>query len=112
MVVEELCRGWMACPASSTRTNRLRDPHVRQRRAAQSLPARHGARREARRARLTEAHAGSDAQRIRTVAVKKGDQYVVNGSKMWSTNARTGTMFGLVVKTDPNANPPHKGMTL
>ncbi|MFO1395396.1 MAG: hypothetical protein U1F09_16745 [Steroidobacteraceae bacterium] len=44
--------------------------------------------------------------------MKKGDQYVVNGSKMWSTNARTGTMFGLVVKTDPNANPPHKGMTL
>jgi alkylation response protein AidB-like acyl-CoA dehydrogenase len=31
---------------------------------------------------------------------------------MWSTNARTGTMFGLVVKTDPTANPPHKGMTL
>ena len=60
---------------------------------------------------LTEAHAGSDAQRIRTVAVRRGDHYVVDGTKMWSTNARTGTMFGLVVKTDPKSDPPHKGMS-
>ena len=114
IVVEELCRGWMSLSgilnthlmiAYTIRT--FGNDEQKQR----FLPAM--ARGEKRAAfGLTEAHAGSDAQRIRTVAVKQGDQYVVNGSKMWSTNARTGTMFGLVVKTDPTANPPHKGITL
>ena len=40
---------------------------------------------------------------------RRGDSYFVNGSKMWSTNARTGTMFGLVVKTDPDGRPAAPG---
>jgi alkylation response protein AidB-like acyl-CoA dehydrogenase len=114
MIVEELCRGWMSL--SGILNTHLMIAYVirtfgndEQRR--RFLPAM--ARGEKRAALgLTEAHAGSDAQRIRTVAVRRGDAYVVNGSKMWSTNARTGTMFGLVVKTDPTASPPHRGMTL
>jgi alkylation response protein AidB-like acyl-CoA dehydrogenase len=61
---------------------------------------------------LTEAHAGSDVQRIRTTAVRQGDHYVVNGAKMFVTNGRYGNLFALVVKTDPGADPPHKGMSL
>jgi alkylation response protein AidB-like acyl-CoA dehydrogenase len=61
---------------------------------------------------LTEAHAGSDTQRIRTTARRDGDHYVVNGSKMFITNARTATLFSLVVKTDPEADPPHRGISL
>src|SRR6059036_3305735 len=61
---------------------------------------------------LTEPHAGSDAQRIRTTAVRDGDHYVVNGSKMFITNARTATIYSLVVKTDPSADPPYKGISL
>jgi alkylation response protein AidB-like acyl-CoA dehydrogenase len=114
IIVEELCRGWMSL--SGILNTHLMIAYVirtfgNDEQKKRFLPAM--ARGEKRAALgLTEAHAGSDAQRIRTVAVRKGDQYVVNGSKMWSTNARTGTMFGLVVKTDPTANPPHKGITL
>jgi alkylation response protein AidB-like acyl-CoA dehydrogenase len=61
---------------------------------------------------LTEPHAGSDVQRIRTTAVRKGDHYVVNGSKMFITNAETATVFSLAAKTDPDADPPYKGISL
>jgi alkylation response protein AidB-like acyl-CoA dehydrogenase len=61
---------------------------------------------------LTEAHAGSDTQNIRTVARRDGDHYVVNGSKMFITNAQTATVFSLVAKTNPQAEPRHTGITL
>jgi alkylation response protein AidB-like acyl-CoA dehydrogenase len=61
---------------------------------------------------LTEADAGTDLQAIRTVARREGDQYVVNGSKMWITNSLYGNCLALLVKTDPKAEPRHKGMSL
>jgi alkylation response protein AidB-like acyl-CoA dehydrogenase len=61
---------------------------------------------------LTEANAGSDLQAIRTTARLDGDDYVVNGSKMWITNSLHGHLTLLLVKTDPAAQPRHKGMSL
>jgi alkylation response protein AidB-like acyl-CoA dehydrogenase len=61
---------------------------------------------------LTEPNAGSDLQAIRTVARLEGDHYVVNGSKTWITNSLHGHMTLLLVKTDPDAKPRHKGMSL
>lgn len=61
---------------------------------------------------LTEAHAGSDLQAIRTTARREGDSYVINGTKMFVTNAEQGTMFGVLLKTDPEAEPRHAGMSL
>ena len=61
---------------------------------------------------LTEPNAGSDLQAIRTVARRDGDDYVVNGGKMWITNSKHGHMTLLLVKTDPTAEPRHKGMSL
>lgn len=61
---------------------------------------------------LTEPNAGSDLQAIRTVARRDGDDYVVNGGKMWITNSKHGHMTLLLVKTDPAAEPRHKGMSL
>lgn len=61
---------------------------------------------------LTEPDAGTDLQNIRTVAVRDGDDYVVNGSKMWITNSGSGNTILLLVKTDPAASPRHKGMSL
>ena len=112
-VVEELCRGWMSL-SGILNTHLMVAWVIRtygnDEQRERFLPAM--ARGEKRAAfGLTEAHAGSDAQRIRTVAVRRGDHYVVDGTKMWSTNARTGTMFGLVVKTDPKSDPPLKGMS-
>jgi alkylation response protein AidB-like acyl-CoA dehydrogenase len=61
---------------------------------------------------LTEPNAGSDLQAIRTTARRDGDDYVVNGSKMWITNSLHGHFTMLLVKTDPAAQPRHKGMSL
>src|SRR5438477_539908 len=114
MIVEELCRGWMSL--SGVLNTHLMFAHVlamhgTAEQKARYLPAM--ARGEHRAALcLTEPHAGSDAQRIRTTAVRRGDHYVVNGSKMFITNARTATVYSLVAKTDSSADPPYKGISL
>ncbi|MDO5666259.1 MAG: acyl-CoA dehydrogenase family protein [Alcaligenaceae bacterium] len=61
---------------------------------------------------LTEPDAGTDLQAIRTVAVREGDHYVVNGAKTWITNSMYGNTIALLVKTDPKAEPRHRGMSL
>lgn len=61
---------------------------------------------------LTEPDAGTDLQAIRTTARRDGDHYVVNGSKMWITNSLHGNCLALLVKTDPQAQPRHQGMSL
>jgi alkylation response protein AidB-like acyl-CoA dehydrogenase len=60
---------------------------------------------------LSEPNAGSDLQAIATTARREGDTYVVNGSKMWVTNGRRGQIFLVLVKTDPSAEPPHRGIS-
>jgi alkylation response protein AidB-like acyl-CoA dehydrogenase len=61
---------------------------------------------------LTEPDCGSDLQAIRTVARRHGDVYVVDGTKIWITNASRGNCLALLVKTDPHAEPRHAGMSL
>ncbi|TGK80508.1 acyl-CoA dehydrogenase [Leptospira montravelensis] len=58
---------------------------------------------------VTEPGAGSDVAGIRTTAKRVGDEYIINGSKMWITNAGHADWFFVLAKTDPNAG--HKGMT-
>jgi alkylation response protein AidB-like acyl-CoA dehydrogenase len=114
MIIEELCVGWMSL-SGILNTHLLLAYMIRTHGSAAQkqryLPPM--ARGEMRGALcLTEAHAGSDVQRIRTTATRRGDVYVVNGTKMFVTNGRSGNLFALVCKTDPEANPPHKGMSL
>src|SRR5690606_15952142 len=61
---------------------------------------------------LTEPNAGTDLQGIRTTARLEGDHYVVNGAKTWITNARYANPLPVLVKTDPTANPAHRGMSI
>ncbi len=61
---------------------------------------------------LTEPHAGSDLQGICTIARRDGDGYVVNGAKMWIGNARHADPLPVLVKTDPDAEPRHRGMSV
>jgi alkylation response protein AidB-like acyl-CoA dehydrogenase len=61
---------------------------------------------------LTEPNAGTDLQAIRTVAVRDGDDYVINGTKTWISNGVNGGCFALLVKTNPKADPRYKGMSL
>jgi len=61
---------------------------------------------------LTEPDCGTDLQGIRTKATLDGDEYVIDGNKMWITNSVQGNILAVLVKTDPNTDPPHKGMSL
>ena len=60
---------------------------------------------------MTEPHAGSDVQAIRTRAVREGEEYVITGRKTWATNGLRAGMITLLAKTDPGAEPRHRGMT-
>ena len=60
---------------------------------------------------LTEPNAGTDVQSIETTAVRDGEEYVINGTKMFITNGRHGNTFALLTKTDREADPPHRGMS-
>jgi alkylation response protein AidB-like acyl-CoA dehydrogenase len=60
---------------------------------------------------LSEPGLGSDVQAISTRAKKDGDDWVVNGTKMWVTNGLMSGVVFLLAKTDPDADPPYRGMT-
>jgi alkylation response protein AidB-like acyl-CoA dehydrogenase len=60
---------------------------------------------------MTEPHAGSDVQSIRTIAVRDGDDFVLTGQKMWVTNGWRSGLISVLAKTDPEAVPAHAGMT-
>jgi alkylation response protein AidB-like acyl-CoA dehydrogenase len=61
---------------------------------------------------LTEPGGGSDLQAMRTVARRDGDSYVIDGGKTWITNARRSSLVALLCKTDPAADPPHRGVSI
>jgi alkylation response protein AidB-like acyl-CoA dehydrogenase len=61
---------------------------------------------------LTEPNCGTDLQAIRTRAVRDGDEYVINGTKTWISNGIEGSCVALLVKTDTEVEPRHKGMSL
>lgn len=61
---------------------------------------------------LTEPNAGSDLQAIRTVAKRDGDDYIINGTKTWISNGIHGNCLAVLVKTDPDAVPAHRGMSV
>ena len=61
---------------------------------------------------LTEPDAGTDLQSIRMVAQRDGDDYVLNGTKTWISNGIKGNCLAVLTKTDPQASPAHRGMSL
>ena len=61
---------------------------------------------------LTEPDCGTDLQAIRTAARRDGTDYVINGTKTWISNGIHGHCFALLTKTDPEAEPRHRGMSL
>jgi alkylation response protein AidB-like acyl-CoA dehydrogenase len=112
-IVEELCRGWMSLAGvinSHTMAALIVLHHGTDEQRQRFLPRL--ARGQARGGLcLTEPHAGSDVQAIRTVARRQDDAYIVNGTKMFVTNGREGNTFALLALTDPQARPPHRGMS-
>ena len=112
-VIEELCRGWMSLAGvinSHTMAALIVLHHGTDEQRQRLLPklasgvARGGL-------CLTEPHAGSDVQAIRTVARRHGDGYLISGTKMFVTNGREGNTFALLARTDTAVEPPHRGMS-
>ena len=61
---------------------------------------------------MTEPGAGSDLIAMRATAEKKGDEYIINGQKTFISNGIHADLIVVAVRTDPKANPPHKGVSL
>ncbi|MEU6137393.1 acyl-CoA dehydrogenase family protein [Nocardioides sp. NPDC047086] len=114
LVFEELARGWMGIAGilgSHSLACRMIAMHGTEEQKQAYLPElATGARRTG--IGLTEPDAGTDLQGIRTTARLDGDHYVVNGAKMWITNARYADPLPVLVKTDPAADPAHTGMSI
>ncbi|MFI0793832.1 acyl-CoA dehydrogenase family protein [Micromonospora rubida] len=114
MVTEELARGWMSLAGvigGHTVVAKLILLYGTEEQRQRYLPRMATGELRAAMA-LTEPGGGSDLQALRTVARLDGDEYVVNGSKTWITNARRSGLVALLCKTDPTATPPHAGISV
>ncbi|WP_169988615.1 MULTISPECIES: acyl-CoA dehydrogenase family protein [unclassified Microbispora] len=114
LVFEELSRGWMGVAGilgSHSLACRMIAMHGTEEQKRRYLPGlASGERRTG--IGLTEPDAGTDLQGIRTTARRDGDHYVVTGTKTWITNARHADPLPVLVKTDPDATPAHRGMSI
>jgi alkylation response protein AidB-like acyl-CoA dehydrogenase len=113
-VMEELSRGWMSLAGVINSHLIMAYMIVHHGTEAQKeyfLPAMASGRKRGGLA-LTEPHAGSDVQSIRTTAVRQGDDYSLSGSKMFITNARHGTVLAVAAKTNPRAEPAYSGISM
>jgi alkylation response protein AidB-like acyl-CoA dehydrogenase len=114
LVTEELARGWMSLAGAvgghsvvayliATYGTEAQKEHYLPRMATGELRTAMA---------LTEPAGGSDLQALTTTARRDGDHYVVDGAKMWITNARRAGMIALLCKTDPEAEPRHAGISV
>lgn len=114
LVFEEISRGWMGVAGilgSHSLSCRMIAVHGTEEQKRRYLPDLASGKRRTGVA-LTEPDAGSDLQGITTQARKEGSEYVINGRKMWITNARHADPLPVLVKTNPDAEPRHKGMSI
>jgi alkylation response protein AidB-like acyl-CoA dehydrogenase len=113
-VTEELARGWMSLAGAMgghtvvakllvAYGSREQQDHYLPRMATGEVRATMA---------LTEPGGGSDLQAMRTTARRDGEDYVVNGSKTWITNARRSQLVALLCRTDPEAEPAHRGISI
>jgi alkylation response protein AidB-like acyl-CoA dehydrogenase len=113
-VTEELARGWMSLAGAfgghsvvASLLSRFGTPEQQQR----YLPRMATGELRATMA-LTEPDGGSDLQAIRTVARPVDGGWVVNGAKTWISNAQRAGVVALLCKTDPAAQPAHRGISI
>ena len=113
-VTEELARGWMSLAGAMgghTVVAKLLVAYGSQAQQDRYLPRMATGEVRATMA-LTEPGGGSDLQALRTTARRDGDDYLVNGSKTWITNARRSQLVALLCRTDPDAQPAHRGISI
>lgn len=113
-ITEELARGWMTLAGAMgghTVVAKLLVAYGTEEQKRQYLPRMASGELRATMA-LTEPGGGSDLQAMTTSARTEGDQLVINGAKMWITNARRSGLIALLCKTDPSAQPRHTGISI
>ncbi|MFV8054671.1 acyl-CoA dehydrogenase family protein [Mycobacterium sp. 48b] len=113
-VAEELARGWMSLAGAMgghTVVSKLLLLFGTEEQKQKYLPRMATGELRATMA-LTEPGGGSDLQAMRTVARSDADGYIINGSKTWISNARRSDLIALLCKTDPDAQPAHKGVSI
>jgi alkylation response protein AidB-like acyl-CoA dehydrogenase len=114
LVTEELARGWMSLAGAMgghTVVAKLLDKFGTEDQKRRWLPRMATGEVRATMA-LTEPGGGSDLQAMGTIARPNGDGWVVNGTKTWITNSRRSALIALLCKTDPDARPAHRGMSI
>nr|WP_218157259.1 acyl-CoA dehydrogenase family protein [Saccharopolyspora shandongensis] len=115
LIVEELARGWMSLAGAMgghSVVSKLLLHFGTEEQKRRYLPKMATGEIRATMA-LTEPGGGSDLQAMTTNARKEGGgEYVVNGAKTWITNSRRSGLIALMCKTDPAANPGHKGISI
>jgi alkylation response protein AidB-like acyl-CoA dehydrogenase len=114
MVTEQLARGWMSLAGATgghTVVAKLLLDHGTDEQKKRYLPRMATGEIRATMA-LTESDGGSDLQAITTKAERDGDSYVVNGGKTWISNARHSQLVALLCKTNPAAEPKHRGISI
>ena len=114
LITEEISRGWMSLAGaygSHSVVSRIIDRFGTDEQKLRYLPRLATGELRASMA-LTEPGGGSDLQAMRTVARRDGDDYVINGSKIWISNARRAGLTALLCKTNPEAEPAHRGISI
>ncbi len=114
LVTQELARGWMSLAGAMgghTVVAKLIGLFGTEEQKQRYLPAMATGEMRATMA-LTEPGGGSDLQNITTTARPDGDDLVINGAKTWITNARRSALIALLCKTDPDAEPKHRGISV
>jgi butyryl-CoA dehydrogenase len=113
-VTEELARGWMSLAGAMgghTVVAKLISLYGNEEQRQKYLPRMASGEMRATMA-LTEPGGGSDLQAMTTTARAEGNELVINGAKTWISNARKSGLIALLCKTDPQAVPRHKGISI
>ncbi|CCW14906.1 MULTISPECIES: acyl-CoA dehydrogenase family protein [Rhodococcus] len=113
-VTQELARGWMSLAGAMgghTVVAKLLSLYGTEEQKQQYLPKMATGEIRATMA-LTEPGGGSDLQAMSTNAKTDGDDLVISGAKTWISNARRSGLIALLCKTDPSANPKHRGISI
>jgi butyryl-CoA dehydrogenase len=114
LVTQELARGWMSLAGAMgghTVVAKLLALFGTAEQKQRYLPAMATGELRATMA-LTEPGGGSDLQNMSTTALSDGEDLLVNGAKTWISNARRSGLIALLAKTDPTAQPRHKGISV
>lgn len=113
LVVEEIARGWMS--VSGVINTHFIVAHMVARYGTAEQKARLLPRMATGEVRgafsMSEPDLGSDVAAIKTRARRDGDDYVVDGSKMWLTNGGTSNLVAVLVRTEEGAEKPHENLT-